>query len=508
MASVGEAVTDPAHDEPVAIPDDDAVRRVDFVVWGLALVVAIAVRVALVRSPNGTIHGDEAVVGLMAHNVLDGEPRVFYWGQDYGGSLEAFVAAVAFVPFGTSVAALKISTLVLDAVSSLFVFLVGRRLVGVRAAGYATAMFLIGPVGITALSLSSRGFYWSTLICGLVMVLFALRGLDRPARRLDWFVSGIAAGVGFWQSPQILYFAIPVIIFVAVRLGRSVLSAWPAVAGAGLGALPWIEVNLRDGFPSLDSPPQAVATTYFERLRVFGDEGVPVALGLQLGQDWVVPVLAPLALVALVVLVAVAFIRRPPPSWLLIVTLLASPFVFAIFPFSWTVGEGRYMLFAVPFLAMAIAYAARWRALQIAGVAIVALLTVSWVDDLSDMTPISQNVAVPTDMQPLRDALAEAGITRAFADYWIAYRLTFETDEEVIVATSGKGRYQRYDDLVRAEPVPPWIFVDGSVFEPRFEAELNRLGIPFTTTEAGGFTIYQPSERVLPESIAPETFVV
>ena len=282
MASVGEAVTDPAHDESVAILEDDAVRRVDLVVWGLALVVAIAVRVALVRSPNGTIHGDEAVVGLMAHNLLDGEPRVFYWGQDYGGSLEAFVAAVAFVPFGTSVAALKISTLVLDAVASLFVFLVGRRLVGVRAAGYATAMFLIGPVGITALSLSSRGFYWSTLICGLVMVLFALRGLDRPARRLDWFVSGIAAGVGFWQSPQILYFAIPVIIFVAVRLGRAVLSAWPAVAGAGLGALPWLEVNMRDGFPSLDSPPQAVATTYVERLRVFGDEGVPVALGLQL----------------------------------------------------------------------------------------------------------------------------------------------------------------------------------------------------------------------------------
>jgi hypothetical protein len=111
-------------------------------------------------------------------------------------------------------------------------------------------------------------------------------------------------------------------------------------------------------------------------------------------------------------------------------------------------------------------------------------------------------------MQPLRDALAEAGITRAFADYWIAYRLTFETDEEVIVATSGKGRYQRYDDLVRAEPVPAWIFVDGSVFESRFEAELNRLGIPFTTTEAGGFTIYQPSERVLPESIAPETLAV
>ena len=52
------------------------------------------------------------------------------------------------------------------------------------------------------------------------------------------------------------------------------------------------------------------------------------------------------------------------------------------------------------------------------------------------------------------------------------------------------------------------LWIGDWLIEPRFEAELNRLGIPFTTTEAGGFTIYQPSERVLPESIAPETFVI
>ena len=36
----------------------------------------------------GRIHADEAVSGLMARSLLDGDWSTFFWGQHYGGSVE------------------------------------------------------------------------------------------------------------------------------------------------------------------------------------------------------------------------------------------------------------------------------------------------------------------------------------------------------------------------------------------------------------------------------------
>src|SRR5919197_4146967 len=78
---------------------------------GLAglLLVGLAVRLAVIGSPLGEIDGDEAVVGLMArHIALLGERPVFYWGQPYLGSLEAFSAAPLFRVLHSSSLLLKL----------------------------------------------------------------------------------------------------------------------------------------------------------------------------------------------------------------------------------------------------------------------------------------------------------------------------------------------------------------------------------------------------------------
>src|SRR5437763_15115923 len=78
---------------------------------GLAalLLVGLAFRLAIIASPLGEIDGDEAVVGLMArHIAFAGERPVFYWGQPYLGSLEAFTAAPLFRLFNSSTELLKL----------------------------------------------------------------------------------------------------------------------------------------------------------------------------------------------------------------------------------------------------------------------------------------------------------------------------------------------------------------------------------------------------------------
>src|SRR5438093_6368322 len=75
----------------------------------IALVIALALRLAIIFSPLGELDGDEAVVGLMArHIAFLGERPVFYYGQPYLGSLEAFSTAPLFVLFDSSTLGLKL----------------------------------------------------------------------------------------------------------------------------------------------------------------------------------------------------------------------------------------------------------------------------------------------------------------------------------------------------------------------------------------------------------------
>src|SRR5215471_11674832 len=108
---------------------------------GLAglLLVGLALRLAIVASPLGEIDGDEAVVGLMArHIAFLGERPVFYWGQPYLGSLEAFTAAPLFRVFDSSTFLLKLVPTAYSLGFLVLSALVARQLFGLGP-GLATA---------------------------------------------------------------------------------------------------------------------------------------------------------------------------------------------------------------------------------------------------------------------------------------------------------------------------------------------------------------------------------
>src|SRR5437762_8913228 len=73
------------------------------VIWvALAVVAALILRLLVLASPLGDLDADEAVVGLMGrHIAYAGELPVFYYGQPYLGSLEAFSAAGVFLLIGS-----------------------------------------------------------------------------------------------------------------------------------------------------------------------------------------------------------------------------------------------------------------------------------------------------------------------------------------------------------------------------------------------------------------------
>src|SRR4029453_14395473 len=72
------------------------------VVLCAGVVAGIVLRVVVYRSSLGVLDGDEAVWGLMARHLLDGEFSAFFWGQGYGGRQEEIPPWPSLALFGTT----------------------------------------------------------------------------------------------------------------------------------------------------------------------------------------------------------------------------------------------------------------------------------------------------------------------------------------------------------------------------------------------------------------------
>jgi hypothetical protein len=91
-------------------------------------------------------------------------------------------------------------------------------------------------------------------------------------------------------------------------------------------------------------------------------------------------------------------------------------------------------------------------------------------------------------LEPVIDLLEREGERYVLADYWISYRLTFESAERVIATSTGFVRYQPHDRLVRASGEPARVFGAESRVEPRLRRRLLASG--YRRHQAGDWIVY------------------
>jgi hypothetical protein len=469
----------------------------------------VVLRVLVLRSGLGALDSDEAVAGLIVRHLIQGEPTTFFWGQAYGGTPGTIVHAPFVALLGTTPMALKTGALIVDAAATLLLFAIGRRVAGHRAGVIAALMFWVWPAAYVWWSTKERFLYWPGLALGLVVFLCALRIDEDADRRWDWLILGAAAGVGWWATPQILFFAVPAAVWLAVR-HIALWRRWSlTVIAAVVGALPWLVYNARHGMPSLVFPPQPSDQGYFGHLNGMVRKAVPVGLGLRTPytEQWLGGrAIAVLYLVA-VVAVAVQLVRtRSRPFMLIAGALVVFPFIYAISPYTWFTADGRYVLFFIVMatipLAMTVAHRPVVAGVVVAGLFVLTCFGLRAMNGHTD--PFAPDVAVPHRIGRLVTTLDREGITRVFTDYWIAYRLTYETDEEVIAAPVSADRRPAYQDAVRRDPDPAWVVVAGSARIDGFEAALRERQVGFRRIRAGAFLVYDLDRRVLPEELPAE----
>jgi len=93
-------------------------------------------------------NGDEAIVGLMARHILvDGARPIFFYGQAYMGSLDAYLVAAGFTLFGEQIWVIRLIQTVLYLGTLTSTVAIGKRLLGSWDAGMIAAIFLANSAG-------------------------------------------------------------------------------------------------------------------------------------------------------------------------------------------------------------------------------------------------------------------------------------------------------------------------------------------------------------------------
>ncbi|HLZ22959.1 MAG TPA: hypothetical protein VKQ30_12625 [Ktedonobacterales bacterium] len=216
----------------------------------LALLLSLAARALLVARAHAMIDGDEALVGIQAERILHGQYPIYFYGQPYMGSLEAYFAAAIFRVFGPSAWALRVVPILL---SLLLVYLTWRLAHALLPKGARTTPLLAGLAAFVAAApplydaiaeLRTWGGQIEVYVVTLALLLVTVELADRLRTAAGafeiawrWMLWGFLLGLGIWINPLISYAAVACVLWLLPALG--VREPHP------LPPLPWGEEELK-----------------------------------------------------------------------------------------------------------------------------------------------------------------------------------------------------------------------------------------------------------------------
>jgi hypothetical protein len=495
--------------------------------------------------PIGTLTSDGAVIGLMALHLLHhGQLTAYMWGQSYGGSLEAVLTAAVFVVAGAGTGQLLAATALSSALCAFALWRTGRHVVGEPAAQIAALVFWVWPASFLWRSVKPGGTY----MIGLAIALCAVGALARIRQGDDGWrrcaVAGLWCGLAVWSSPMSLELLIPAALWfipAARRLGRRLLVI---VAFGVVGGFPVLVFGAAHDWTNLHMPGYRadLLTGFPGRLGQFFPLEAPISLGLRAEDSyaWVggyAGEIVAAAGAAAFLAVAVAVIDgRAPRGRLPVLVLALLPFLYALNPLADRAGQDRYALFAVPVAALlagvgldrAGMFLRRHRTglcdagpcdgdprdagprdrawlVWTAGLAVACALGTAGLRAEPGQALVgfpAPDVTMPADDSALRALLAAHQIGDAYAPYWIAYRVMFETGVEV--TPEDYDRYPPIAAAVEASPDPAYLFVATSRTLPAFETWCREHHVGYREWRLRGFAVVQPVTKVAPGAL-PDT---
>ncbi len=476
----------------------------------ITVAVGLAVRIWILVSPAGRLDSDEAVVGLMGQWVSEGhKPPLFFWGQYYGGTIEPVLVAVGMkLHHGRML--VKAVPLAMSALSALILVRAARQLMTTQRARLAGALLFAWP-GTTWLATKERGFYW----VGMVLVCTALYAAARivsntsPLTRI-WALYGFTVGLAWYTTAQTMFVLLPLTVWL-VTTRFTIRSTAILLATSLIGAAPWFVGWARYGSRVFE---QATSTSpYFDRLETVSFTLIPRALGLRtlFVSGWTLgPVGAAIWITAFTAAIGIAiygcrFRRRLTPfTPALIILLICFPFLAAVPSLSIFASEPRYGLYIIPVVALGLMNcirSPRGAAVLLVSALSVGIISTSTLVTMSRAESQPLLDLAPTDLAPVKRALAERDITRLYADYWLANPITFRNGPKIIASPLESARVAWAQIEVDASKTAVWVVYANSARDRALPKELQRRGISVRRQVDGEIAIYVLDEYLNPAAL-------
>ncbi len=480
-------------------------------------------------------NSDEATMGLAALHIGRGTDHpVWFYGQSYMGTFEAYLAAPLVRLFGTPVPVLRVVTLLFFAA---FLLLAYRLTVALFTPGLAVltvALLSLGADRVLKNELIVAGGYPEILPAAALLMLLAVRlaaaAAARGSARLWAFGAwGLVAGVCAWTDWLVLPYVAVAGLLLAVGCGRELRGAaglW-LLAGAVLGAAPLIAYNLTAprGMDSLSVYRRLSLPGYgplAEHLHGGVLVGVPMASGLCAPSHCAPAVMAwgvayP-ALLVLATVLALLGVRRATGDARRrelgrLALLLAAAATLVAYVHSGNsadtpIESARYlhpMLLSLPAVLWPLWRLAtdrgrpRWRLPARSALAVITATAVVATVAVAGAVPGYRRQQAR--QAELIAALDRLGADRVYSEYKTCDRLTYATRERIVCAvlakdlSPGLDRYLPYRDMVRRSAHPAYVFPVGSAVDEAFLRRASGSHTRLTTVEAGGYNIHLPDRR-------------
>lgn len=506
-------------------------HRRDTVFLAAVMLIAVLVRLDFMRAAQWSIDADEAIVGLMGKHILEGRGvPVFYYGQHYMGSLEAILAAGSFAMFGATPVALSLVPLFFSIALVPLLYALGSALGGRTAGRVAALLTAFPPSALIIWSVKARGGFIEVLVLGALALLLTVRWFSAKAGSLGYPAAvGLVLGIGWWVNNQILYFILPIALGVLFLLlgqlarrectvGRLSAVSMVGTLSFFAGSLPYWLYNIRNGFPSLGMFALADSTDISKQVDGLFGQGLPIILGAV--RFWHSEESFPGAISLLYFIYGVVFVatllqygrcvfdlivlRRPSSRAVAGIVLLVVPIACAVFTLStygWLFQAPRYLLpvYVSLFTLAGLAVSAMQKRARLFAVVFVSILfgvnvASAYVGGraVAGEPIVYGGERVARDHSELIRTLDDLGITYVRTNYWIGYRLAFETSERITFSMFQEphhiriAEYERGLDPAQREGIPLVLVPAEAKLVRR---ALDAARIPFKERTASGYQI-------------------
>ena len=487
--------------------------------------IAIILKIPILLNPTWSFSGDEGIVGLMAKHIMEGSFPIYFYGQAYWGSFEAFIASFFFLIFGINPFALKLAPFLLFLLFIISQYFLVKMLFNKEIAFLSAFLSAIAPSALNMWS-SKAGSHIANLFLGTLFFLFYFKYSEANEGKKKYYLIllGIYTGFCYWTDQMIFYYLVPMFIYLMKR--DKILSAKYFLSnfktsyllypfGFLIGAFPVFYYRLFDNSYTITA-----STLNFSLRQTLLKIPVFFKLfsymtGYLEKQSFFIKSLESFYLFFIFVSIAFSFyffrkdfksllaISNNPVSkeFIIILQFIFVPIVFILSPVGPDIQLRARLLLPIytslPVIVSILFFELKkkYKWISVISLSIILLcLGFEKYNFYREWNLINKNLSVVyshDEKEDLINYLKSINIKGGYASFWLGYEITFKTNESIIIYPLwGRDKYPKYFDYVMALKDPFYIYHVNEMYLSNFESKLEKDGVKYSKKKIGSYVIF------------------